>query len=1512
MKNAFYLMNNFIVLFLFINIFFLKSFISHCECEIDTPILVENQCKLQYCTKSQFDSGYCIINNDIAKTQWLNNIIILDFYKLRFGNFAMNSNGDMVFECADEERKGKRVFYGLKKDGSFYFKDEYGNKVPTKILTVEDETQNEDGNRYPERFESTNTFVWINNNEYLISISLHTTLVELYDLENNEVSFVSVIDFTSHNIYSKIGNIIEIQNANNKQYLYTFIGQKKENQLYQNFYLISQIYSFSKKRISIGDGITLVDTKIDRWSGQHPRAVSFFLIDSNIFVLFILDNSENTKYKIETYDNTINYITSFELGYLQGNDNKYEDLFYKGINLKDNIGAFIFYSNENSDFRPQLKIIEIYNNGYSFSEKFNFQIYNFYNYSTQTILNDMIKINDKMLSFISSSNDRTKLYIILFDFSNNDKIIKERIYKIDLYDLYSYIIYQELSAISYNNYLTLSLSACNSYPCENKDNSIYHSLIIIFGYINETEKNINISDYLSEFNEINNYNENIIDNLLNDIKIDNNIFGYEFKKQIKLITIPEELNFYNVENGEETQVNAGGILKHDYKISQNSNFKMRNKTYYFELQFIAKESENNLNKYTVDIILENSIGYENNGEEEYFESQTFYGKKFKVEFKLCYELCDICEYLGISFDDQKCFSCNENYTNYNGNCYPEGYITEVVTEIKTEYMTEPITERTTEIITDYITEYTTEIVTTEIVTDYIIQTNTEIVTENITDYITEIQTEIIETTTLKNEINCITNFYSIDTNKCLEYCSLEDLKNNNCGIRDSENKNEIINDLIKNYLMKNYTGENVIVDGKNNYVFQLTNSLNENNAKNGIDSNDRELSMIDLGDCENILKEKYKIDKEDSLIIYKMEKVGTIASQKNIQYEVYNPNNLEKLDLSVCTNEKINIFIPVTLSEDKLGLQKDLLGYGYDLFNPNDSFYQDICASYTSVNGTDILLSDRRAYFYNDTETSCQEDCSYSQYTAETKLLKCECNPKKETIDPEPEKNEKFDESIIITSFIDVLKLSNVLVLKCFKLIFSKEGEYHNWGSIILIVYFVIYTAFNIMYFIKGFYYARLNSSKIIFNNNFPDNKFNNNKINKKLIQKLKTPKKSGKKLAIGNPQRKKKSKSQGGNRKLKEKEKDSSDLKMLKNSKVVKNGKSKILKSLNKNKIENKNTEVIEKEKNYKGNNNIFQSLTNNLLTNKNDKKNKGLKNSIQIFKKLGKNFKNKKNDKKVISYKNRKNVNTINININNKNSIKVFNHKKKKMSYKSPKKNDLFSYFRGNNFSDFELNELSYKEAVIYDKRSFYYFYWQLLRREHLIFFTFFSWDDNNILSIKLSKFMVSISVDFALNVAFFFDESMHKIYLDYGKYNFIAQIPQALYSTVASEVLDVFLRYLCIIEKDIYQIKKFEQKKNKFISKQKIFKIIKCMRIKLIIYFIVTFFLMCFFWYFVAAFCAVYKNTQSFLIKDSMISLLLSLLYPFGLYLIPTALRIISLRDKKKRLSFLYKLSDIIPFI
>ena len=391
MNKLIHLMDNYITALLFIiYIFFLKLKIFHCECGRDVPILIDNQCQLQYCNKAQFDSGDCKIDNSIVNITWLNDIILFDFYKFRFGNFAMNSNGDMIYECSDEETKGIRLFYGLKNDGSYYFKEANGTEVPTRIITVIDQTQTEEEKKYPARYESNNIFASINNSEYLISISLHTAMFEIYDLEKKEVSFVPTTDFTDYNIYTYISNLIEIKNGNNKQYLHTFIGRNKDNQDYTNFYLISQIYSFSKNKISLGEGYKLEARKIVKWSEQHPRIVSSFFTNSNIFVLFFL---EYNKYTIETYNNNIMRINSFEISSIEGY--LYQELFYKCIYLKDNFGAFTFYLNENYDSRPQLKIIEIYNNGNSITDKYNFQLYDFGDYSTKSLFNDMIKINDK-------------------------------------------------------------------------------------------------------------------------------------------------------------------------------------------------------------------------------------------------------------------------------------------------------------------------------------------------------------------------------------------------------------------------------------------------------------------------------------------------------------------------------------------------------------------------------------------------------------------------------------------------------------------------------------------------------------------------------------------------------------------------------------------------------------------------------------------------------------------------------------------------------------------------------------------------------------------------------------------------------------------------------------------------------------------------------------------------------------------------------------------------------------
>ena len=175
------------------------------------------------------------------------------------------------------------------------------------------------------------------------------------------------------------------------------------------------------------------------------------------------------------------------------------------------------------------------------------------------------------------------------------------------------------------------------------------------------------------------------------------------------------------------------------------------------------------------------------------------------------------------------------------------------------------------------------------------------------------------------------------------------------------------------------------------------------------------------------------------------------------------------------------------------------------------------------------------------------------------------------------------------------------------------------------------------------------------------------------------------------------------------------------------------------------------------------------------------------------------------------------------------------------------------------------------------------------------------------KLSKLFLAICSDMAF---FFSDESMHDIYVSGGETGWTGQFAQMVYSTIISQLLQIFINYLTMTDIHYYQLKELK-KENNINSKKALF-VIKCIKYKLIAFYSSTFILFLFFWYTVSAFCAVYANTQGIFVADSYTSFLMGLLYPFALYLAPTALRYFALKAKeKKNLAILYSLSDKIPF-
>ena len=252
--------------------------------------------------------------------------------------------------------------------------------------------------------------------------------------------------------------------------------------------------------------------------------------------------------------------------------------------------------------------------------------------------------------------------------------------------------------------------------------------------------------------------------------------------------------------------------------------------------------------------------------------------------------------------------------------------------------------------------------------------------------------------------------------------------------------------------------------------------------------------------------------------------------------------------------------------------------------------------------------------------------------------------------------------------------------------------------------------------------------------------------------------------------------------------------------------------------------------------------------------------------------------------------------------------NHQYKSLKKKIRKKRDkktTKNIKKKIEFNEQELNDLDYELALRYDKRLYCEYYLSLLKTRHNLIFSFYYNKDYNSKLIKISLFFFGFVSDFAINALFFNDNTMHKIYEDKGKFKFLYQLPQIIYSFLISYIFNIPLNILALSDDDIFKLKN-DKSNNNLQRKQK--NLLKKLRFKFLLYFIFNSIFLLFLWYYISIFCAVYVNTQIHLVCDTLISFGLSFIYPFGIYLVPGIFRIPSLTYKKQK-KYLYTISKIL---
>ena len=682
-------------------------------------------------------------------------------------------------------------------------------------------------------------------------------------------------------------------------------------------------------------------------------------------------------------------------------------------------------------------------------------------------------------------------------------------------------------------------------------------------------------------------------------------------------------------------------------------------------------------------------------------------------------------------------------------------------------------------------------------------------------------------------------YLNVITNTCEKKCNPEEFINGICYINNvTENNIMNITQDIRNILENLDISKNtsLMIKGGNAFYQIISSVMEQNISKN--------ISVIDFIECEEILKLEYGID---YILILKIDIYSSNSTNIVLKYEAYDPYTLEKLNLSLCDDVKISVYLPYILSGQDSDLYIRLNQLGYDLYNPNDSFYQDICIPFTSDDNTDMLLYERKMKYYKNI-TFCEEGCSYIEYDYTNRKVHCQCGVKTE-IDNNID-NIKFYGNMILNNFFKLDRFSNVKILKCFKLVFSKIGQNKNFGSYILIIIIMIFIALMILFYINF-----KNEIIRIFNT---------------IIEKKNT------KSSISVPIKKK------------------------------------YIRSSHK-----KNTYIGFNQRNPIVINGNIIINNNNMLKNEKD-------NKKSLFKQFKKDINKKSNDPKT----NNSSREIIRIKLKRKSEIitdkvyekkytlqKVYEKKntlKKSLSLsKNKDKNNINKEFNQQiyNFNNDELDSMRYEEAIEFDKRTYLQYYVSLIKQKHLIIFTFFNKNDYNLFTIKLTLFIFSFSLYFTVNALFFDDNTMNKIYQNQGHLKIYFYTLHIIYSTLISSFITLILKTLALSSKNMLKIKNIQGKKA---ALKESVKLIKLLNIKFNVFYIISFLLLIFFWYFISAFCAVYNKTQKILFQNTFSSFVLSLIYPFGLYLIPGLFRIPALKAKSKNKKFMYILSRLLSYI
>ena len=139
-----------------------------------------------------------------------------------------------------------------------------------------------------------------------------------------------------------------------------------------------------------------------------------------------------------------------------------------------------------------------------------------------------------------------------------------------------------------------------------------------------------------------------------------------------------------------------------------------------------------------------------------------------------------------------------------------------------------------------------------------------------------------------------------------------------------------------------------------------------------------------------------------------------------------------------------------------------------------------------------------------------------------------------------------------------------------------------------------------------------------------------------------------------------------------------------------------------------------------------------------------------------------------------------------------------------------------------------------------------------------------------------------------------------------SFWNNITNSIYSSILASILLIILKVISLTHNSVRTLRKLRDINQ---AEKKSVCILRCIKIRIVIYYILSFIFLIVFGFYVLCFCSIFENTQIELIKSTVTSWLLSIILPFLICFLTSLMRSISLVMENK---YFYAIKQIMQML